>query len=157
MRGEQLKLKMIDKIFSYIWEMKSFFIALLKYGSTAAIAFFAPITGSFIFMIILVSVDTITGVMKAGKKDIKNITSKKGSRIINKIVFYSLAVIVCQALNIYVDEQVPWVKLCLIGISLIEVKSIDENFREIFGFSFIDKIIKGVRSLNNIQRYKDDE
>jgi uncharacterized protein (DUF2384 family) len=32
--------------------------------------------------------DTITGIMKAGKDDVKNVTSKKGSVLISKLIFY---------------------------------------------------------------------
>jgi hypothetical protein len=61
-------------------------------------------------------------------------------------------IIVCQALNNYVDGQVPWVKLALVGIGWIEIKSIDENFKDIFGYSFIDKILEGMKSIKKIEK-----
>jgi hypothetical protein len=47
------------------------------------------------------------------------------------------------------------VKLALVAVVLIEVKSIDENFRETFGFSFVDKALKGFKKLNRKEAEKD--
>ncbi len=98
----------------------------------------------------------ITGIMKAGRKDVSSISSKKAFALIPKITFYCLLCIVAHATQLYVIPEVPFVKLSLIGISFIEIKSIDENFRALFGFSFIDKTIKAIRDVNNIKRHKDD-
>ena len=115
----------------------------------------SPIKGAFIFAIILVITDTITGIMKAGKVGgIESIQSNKAFQIVPKIIFYALAIIICQALNNYVDGQIPWVKLVLVGIGWIEIKSIDENFKELFGHSFIDKILEGLKSFNKIEKRK---
>lgn len=124
----------------------------LIYILNLVVIWFAPIKGALVFAIILVAVDTITGIMKAGKKNVKDIQSNKMFSIVPKTLFYAFLIIVCQALNNYVDNQIPWVKLSLIGISFIEIKSIDENFNDIFGFSFIDKVILGFKSLTKIQK-----
>lgn len=114
---------------------------------------FAPIKGALIFTLILVITDTITGIMKAGKVGgVESIQSNKAFKIIPKIIFYSLAIIICQSMNNYVDHDVPWVKLALVGIGWIEIKSIDENFKALFGHSFIDKILEGLKSFNKIEK-----
>jgi len=124
----------------------------LIYFSAALIAFFAPIIYAFIFTCILVGIDTITGVMKAGKDTVKNISSKKAFAIVPKLIFYFLLVICAHACTIFVDDQLPLVKLALIGIGWIEIKSIDENFSAIFGFSFLDRTIEAFKSVNKITR-----
>lgn len=94
--------------------------------------------------------------MKAGKTGgVKSIQSNKAFKLVPKLFFYMLLIIVAQALNNYVDSQIPWVKLSLVGISWIEIKSIDENFKEMFGFSFIDKILAGSKKLTSIEKRKE--
>jgi phage-related holin len=129
--------------------------ALLKYIGIALFSFLSPIFYAFIFTIILVGVDTITGIMKAGKDDIKNVKSKKGFSFVPKLIFYFLLVLVAHACALWVDPQIPFVKLVLFGIGWIEIKSIDENFEELFGFSFINKALAGMKAVNQIKRHKD--
>lgn len=136
--------------------MKTTIISFLQYFFVGMVAFFSPILYAFFLIIILVVVDTITGIMKAGKEGIKNISSKKAFALIPKITFYCLLCIVAHSTQLYVVNEVPLVKLSLIGISFIEIKSIDENFKALFGFSFIDKTIQGIKNVNQIKRHKDD-
>lgn len=136
--------------------MKNQILIFFKYFLIALSCFFAPIMYAFILTIVLVSADTITGIMKAGKDDVSNISSKKMFAVVPKISFYFLLIISAHSVQIYVEPQVPFTKLVLIGISWIEVKSIDENFNAIFGFSFMDKILEGMKSINQIKRHKDE-
>jgi len=136
--------------------MKNWAISFSKYFITGLVAFFSPIYYAFLLVIILVIVDTITGVMKAGKSKVENIESSKMFRFVPKLIFYLLLVIVSHSANLYVDNQIPFVKLAIIGIAWIEVKSIDENFRDMFGFSFIDKVLEGMKSLNDIKKRKNE-
>lgn len=135
--------------------MTTTFLSFIKYFAVAVLGFLAPIHYAFIFTIILVVADTITGVMKAGKDDVKQITSKKAFPLVPKLIFYFLLIIVAHSIS-SIDSQIPFVKLVLIGIGWIEVKSIDENFNEIYGFSFIEKVIEGVKSINKIKRHKEE-
>ena len=136
--------------------MKLQLFTFSKYFLIALISFFSPIIYAFILTSILVTSDTITGVMKAGKETVKNITSKKMFAVIPKLSFYFILIIIAHSVQIYVEPQVPFTKLVLIGISWIEIKSIDENFDVLFGFSFIDKVLEGVKSINQIKRHKDE-
>ena len=133
-----------------------YILGFLKYFLFSIITFFAPIYYAFILVIILVSVDTITGVMKAGKKSVKEITSKKMFAICPKLIFYFLLVISANAMGLWVEHEIPFVKLVLIGIAWIEIKSIDENFLAIFGFSFVDKIFEAIKTINQIKRHKNE-
>jgi phage-related holin len=136
--------------------MKQQFLLFSKYFLVALVSFFSPILYAFILTTILVGADTITGVMKAGKESVKNISSKKMFAVCPKLSFYFLLIISAHSVQLYVEPQIPFTKLALIGISWIELKSIDENFNAIFGFSFMDKILEGLKSINQIKRHKDE-
>ena len=86
--------------------------------------------------------------MKAGKQDVKDVKSRKLGHFVSKLIYYISAVILCRICELYIDGQIPFVKLALVGVMIIEVKSIDENFRDTFGFSFVDKILEGFKKLN---------
>ena len=133
--------------------MKSTFLSISKYFVLTLFGFFAPIFYAFWLVSILVITDTITAIMKEGRKDVKNITSKKAFPIVPKLIFYFLLLIVAHSLQV-VENQLPFVKFALIGIGWIEIKSIDENFRGLFGFSFIDKTLNAIKQINQIKRHK---
>jgi phage-related holin len=122
------------------------------YFGTSLFTFFTPIQGAIWFVIILVIADTITGIMKAGKSSIDKIQSKKAFRLVPKLIFYFVIIILAHSLNLTIDKTIPWVKLALVGISWIEVKSIDENFNEIFGFSFLDKCLEAGKKITELKR-----
>lgn len=132
--------------------MEKYLYSWLKYFAISLMTFLAPIYYSLMLVIVLVIIDTITGIMKAGKKDVTNVTSKKLFAFVPKLIIYLLFVIVAQIGKQAIDPAIPFVKLAVLGISWIEVKSIDENFRDIFGFSFIDKILDSVKLISNFRK-----
>jgi phage-related holin len=134
--------------------MKVSILSFFKYIGVSLIGFFAPLKVAFILIIILVVTDTVTGIMRAGRKDVERITSRKAFAIVPKLIFYFLLVIVAHGLTL-AEPELPFVKFALIGIGWIEVKSIDENFRGLFGFSFIDKTFTAIKQVNQIKRHKD--
>jgi hypothetical protein len=91
--------------------------------------------------------------MRAGRKKVETVTSKKAFAIVPKLIFYFLLVIVAHGLAM-VEPVLPFVKFALMGIGWIEVKSIDENFRGLFGFSFIDRTLHAIKSVNQIKRHR---
>ncbi len=121
------------------------------YFSTGLIAFFSPILWALWVVIGLVVLDTAFGIMKAGKEDVKSIKSRKMFPIVTKAIAYILLICLAQLAS-FIEPQIPFVKLALFGVAFIEIKSIDENFREIFGFSFIDKVLQAFKSIKNIKR-----
>jgi len=116
---------------------------------------FAPIIGAFYFIIILVTIDTITGVWSAHKR--KAVTSNKAFQIVPKLIFYGMLIICGQALTYYVEPDIPWVKIALAGVAWIEIKSIDENYKDIFGYSFISRVLSALSKVKNIQKRTDPE
>ncbi len=123
----------------------SLFSKFLIYTGTSLIAFFSPIMWAIWCSIALIVIDTITGVMKGAKADVKGFQSKKLGNILYKVIYYGCALIIANILSLYIDAQVPFVKLVFIAVVIIEVKSIDENFRDTFGFSFVDKIVESLK------------
>ena len=128
--------------------MKTFFAKFLLYFSTSLTAFFLPITWAIVSVVVVVLIDTITGVMSAGRKDVKNISSRKLSNVVSKLIYYLSALILCQIASLYIDDSIPFVKLCLVAVMIIECKSIDENFNKTFGFSFVDKMLTAFKKFN---------
>lgn len=128
--------------------MKALTLKFLTYFSTSLIAFFAPITWAITSVIVVVIIDTITGVMKAGKNDVKQVKSRRLGHFVSKLIYYFSAIILSRICELFIDNEIPFVKLALVGVMIIEVKSIDENFRDTFGFSFVDKILEGFKKLN---------
>lgn len=132
--------------------MEKYLFSCFKYFAVGMVAFFSPIWYSLIFVCILVISDTITGVMKAGKENVLDVFSKKMFAFVPKAMIYLLFVIIAHLGSIVLDKSIPFVKLALFGISWIEIKSIDENFRSIWGFSFIDKILESVKYISNLRK-----
>lgn len=125
---------------------------MFLYLTTSLIAFFSPIYGAIIMTVFMVIADTVTGVMVAGKDNVKNITSDKAFPIIPKTMMYISFLVVAQMASSIIDAQIPWVKLALIGIAWIEVKSIDENFQKLTGFSFLDKVFEAFKKIQEIKK-----
>jgi len=40
----------------------------------------------------------------------------------------------------------------MLGIGFIEVKSIDENFEKIYGYSFVNRILDALKALSKVKR-----
>lgn len=128
--------------------MKDFFKYIGNYIADLfmlVVAFLSPIEAVLWMVVTMVGIDTITGVMKAGKESVKNIKSKKMATALSKLIFYCSGIIIAQIFGTYIDPEIPFVKLVASAIILIEVKSIDENMKEALGWSFFDKLLDAVK------------
>jgi len=132
------------------WLSKTFLIVFFSLGS-----FFAPLTSAFIVAISMVFLDTVTKVMVVGKvHGVKAITSKKLKAVIPKSIFYFIFIILAQICHDHIDVEIPFSKLVLVAIIGIEVYSIDENFEDLTGFSFIKKIINFTKQITQYKNGK---
>lgn len=126
------------------------------------IAFFAPIY----FMVFLVGlstlIDTGFGVWKAKSlgEQVSSKLCRKG--LIPKLRSYASIVLLLFILDYYivneftqlfVDIQFVSTKLVSLALIVIEVKSMDESFEKVKGYSFIGKLYDNLR---NIKKVKDD-
>jgi phage-related holin len=120
------------------------------------VAFLTPLSFALWFTVGLVLVDTITGVMKAGQKDVSNISSKVGfNKTLPKLIVYFLLIVLSGLLNIgcaYFKQPQIFVNLTLLGIAWIEIRSVDENFKTMFGFSFIEKVLEALKFIKEYKR-----
>jgi len=132
------------------WISKALFILSVSLGS-----FFAPLTGAFITAIVMVFLDTVSKVMVVGKlQGVKAIKSHKLKQVVPKSIFYFIFIILAQICSENIDTEIPFVKLVLVAIIGIETYSIDENFEDLTGYSFIKKLITFTKQLT---QYKNDK
>ena len=104
-------------------------------------AFFLPISGILFLIGFAIFVDTLTGLWKAKKLEIK-ITSRKLSAIISKLFLYELAVIGFYLIDYFILNDiikqffsVPLMLTKILSLVLvsIEVMSINENYKAVKG------------------------
>lgn len=109
---------------------------------TIICSFFLPISGILGLLFALILADTATGIWKA-KYLKQQITSRKLSAVISKLVLYELAVVLFYLIDYYILNDiiltffsVPLMltKILALVLASIEVMSINENF----------KIVKGI-------------
>jgi hypothetical protein len=123
---------------------------LIKYGLEILIflaLFFSPIASSLWAVGSLIVFDTITGIWAAVHKGgWKVFTSTKLKRIVPKLILYPLVIVVANISEIYLVNEIPWVKVSTGLLAAVEVKSIYENISVVLGFDiwnkFQDTIIK---------------
>lgn len=116
---------------------------------TMFIAFFAPIKGMVFLVGLSTILDTCFGIWRAYQMD-EIITSRKARfGLVPKIVAYCSAVCLIYATDVYMINDltkmavsVDFISTKLIALLLIsiEVKSMDESFQAVKGYSFIEKI-----------------
>jgi len=128
--------------------MKTLLGNFATYFTTTLTAFFMPISWAITSVLCVVFIDTLTGIISAGKKGIKEIKSRKLGNVISKIIYYISAIILCRIAELFIDDSIPFVKMALVSVMIIEIKSIDENFRSTFKFSFIDTLLTSFKKLN---------
>ena len=122
--------------------MKSVSTEILKHIWLPIAAFFAPIQGIVIAIIFAIILDTILGIRKSVKKNgWKSFSSRKLSGIISKGALYLLVVYLTFPVDFYILNDIIQnifllnvnyltTKLVALSVILIEVKSIEENLKE---------------------------
>lgn len=125
------------------------------------LAFFAPISGIVLLVALSTIIDTVFGLWKAYNLK-ENITSRKARfGLVPKIISYCAAICLIYACDFYmindltkmvVSAEFLTTKLLALVLISIEVKSIDESFQSVKGWSFIDKITDMVIKAKNIKK-----
>lgn len=121
--------------------------AFVKYLVTIIswiIIYFSP---TFPFVLIVgffVMVDTITGVLAAASRgDV--VTSKRFRQVFPKYIVYALAVLVAHVIQKQFLPDFAAMKLIAGLVAYNELMSIDENIKDITGFSLFKSIIKKLK------------
>lgn len=132
--------------------MKEFFSKWWSEILVATMAFFAPIWALGAYCTLLIFADLIFGI-SAAKSRGEEITSRAMSRTISKFILYNLAIVVGHGASLTFYPEIDLAKIVAAAITLVELKSIDEKFVDIFGFSVYSKLIK---ILKRTEREKQD-
>jgi phage-related holin len=101
-------------------------------------AFFLPIYPAMIAVGILITIDTLTGILASNKKGEK-IQSRRLGRVLVKMLLYNLLIISAHLCEVYLVD-IPFVKITLAFLAITEFLSIGENFTVITGKDFIQYI-----------------
>lgn len=139
-------------------------IALLKTFFFLFITFLLPIKGVMIAVGLSIFADTIIGIIKA-KKLKQDITSRKLSNVISKMFLYEGAVVLLYVIdkfilgdiiNLFFSIQFLATKLAAMTMIMIELKSINENYKSIVGYSMWDKFKELLTRAKDLKDFKKD-
>tara|TARA_R110000744_G_scaffold344349_1_gene449623 strand:+ start:156 stop:575 length:420 start_codon:yes stop_codon:yes gene_type:complete len=129
--------------------------------ATTLVLFFAPIKGIILMVALATILDTAFGLWKAKKLE-EEITSKIfRNGLVPKLVSYVAAVMLIYASDVFIINaltlsviSVEFISTKLIALVLlsIEVKSMDESFVKVKGYSFIDKIKVIINKIKDLKK-----
>lgn len=105
---------------------------------------FSPVNAVMITIIFLIIVDFITGSYASFKKHIPI----RGSRIahtISKFFIYNLVILAAYFLEKHIVDEVPFLKIIAGFIAIAEIKSILENYNEIYGVNPFKALVNLIR------------
>lgn len=134
--------------------MRSYFYAILS----TVVYFYAPIGGLIMTVAIMTLLDTAFGLWRSYKlgREIKSrlLRIGLGNKLIPYIaivmlVYMSDVFIINDLLSSAVSIDFMATKSIALVLIAIEVKSMDESFKEVKGYSFVNKIIRVLISLKN--------
>ena len=112
------------------------------------IVFFAPITGMIILVALSTLIDTGFGIWKVQKLDEKISSKKFRFGLVPKLTSYVIAVMLVYASDYFILNDLTKIlvsieflstKVIALMLISIEVKSMDENFEAVRGWSFLKK------------------
>jgi peptidoglycan biosynthesis protein MviN/MurJ (putative lipid II flippase) len=125
------------------------------------LVFFAPIKGIIILVALSTILDTAFGVWKASKLK-ENVNSKTFRHgFVPKLMSYVGAIMLVYASDFFIINyltkeviSVDYLATKVIALMLIsiEVKSMDESFQKVKGYSFINKIIKLIIQAKDVKK-----
>ena len=108
----------------------------------AIAAILSPVQSLMLTVGFLIVVDFIFGIYRAYSKK-ENITSRKMGHTISKVILYNLAILSVYFLDKNIINTGLHLEKIVAGlIAITEIKSLDESFIILFGFSIWDKLKK---------------
>jgi hypothetical protein len=126
------------------------------------IVFFAPIKGIILLVALATIIDTGFGIWKA-KKLKENINSKTFRHgFVPKLISYVVGIMLVYTSDFFIINyltkevvSVDYIATKLIALTLIsiEVKSMDESFEKVKGYSFIKEIVKMIVKAKNVKKH----
>lgn len=141
--------------------MKTTVLSILSGIPKALIVFFAPIKFIIILVAISTVIDTLFGFWKAFHAKEK-ITSKKWRfGFVPKTITYIICVMLVYSSDYFIINEIVklsisveflFTKLIALILISIEVKSMDESFKEVKGWSFLEKLQSMILKAKNIRK-----
>ena len=129
------------------------------------IVFFAPIAGVILVVAISTILDTCFGIWRANKAK-ESITSKKARHgLIPKIISYIGVVMLVYASDYFIINELTQMvvsidflstKIIALVLLSIEVKSMDESFQAVKGWSFLGRFTKLIKKAKDIKKDLND-
>ncbi len=104
----------------------------------------SPLNGVMVTMIFLIIVDFITGSYASFKKRI----AIRGSRIahtVSKFFIYNLVILAAYFLEKHIVNEVPFLKIIAGFIAIAEIKSILENYNQIYGVNPFKALVNFIK------------
>lgn len=125
------------------------------------IVFFAPITGMIILVALSTLIDTGFGVWKVQKLDEKISSKKFRFGLVPKLISYVIAVMLVYASDYFILNDLTKIlvsveflstKVIALMLISIEVKSMDESFEAVKGWSFLKRFTGLIMKAKNIKK-----
>ena len=125
--------------------MKQWIISHINTILISLFAVISPVMPLLLTTGFLIMADFCFGIFRAYKTG-EVITSRKMGNSISKIFLYNLAILSMYLLNHYIiNTELPLEKIVAGLIAITEIRSIDESFNKMFGFSFWDKVKSAIK------------
>lgn len=119
------------------------------------VALLTPINGVMGALIMLITIDFVTGIVASFKLG-RKIRASAMVNTVHKFLIYLLVTLAAHITEVEVIPELPIMKVTSGFIALVELRSIYENFNEIFGLD-IWKYIKNVLNKKDIDSLIPDQ
>ena len=97
----------------------------------------------------LIGTDFVFGLYRAYKTQ-EQINSRKMGHTISKMFLYNMAVLsVFMLEKIIIGTDIQFTKITVEVIAMVELKSIDESFRILYGFSIYESLVERLKRGTN--------
>lgn len=125
--------------------MRTWILTNLHNLLIAIIAVLSPVKELLLTVGFLIIMDFIFGLYRAFKKN-EPISSRKMGNTISKILLYNIMVLSVYFLDHYILKSgINLEKIAAGLIGIVEIKSLDESFKTLFGWSIWDKLKKALQ------------
>lgn len=113
------------------------------------VAFISPLFPLAILVSTLIGTDFVFGIYRVYKTK-QEINSRKMGHTISKLFLYNLAVLsVFMLEKLVFGTDTQFTKVVVGVIAMVELKSIDESFRILYGFSIYESLIDKIKRGTN--------
>ena len=104
----------------------------------------SPLNGVMVTIVFLIIVDFITGSYASFKKSIP-IRGSLITHTISKFFIYNLVILAAHFLEKHIVSEVPFLKIIAGFIAIAEIKSILENYNEIYGINPFKALVNFIK------------